>query len=164
MADTLSQAVLQAVKDTLTAYMPAKVPAFRPYQVKWHFTDRYVEPAEAPCILIMDRGWSKISETCRSQDSTGATVAGLVQRRTTCEIVVWLVGKDEDATTAALRVWCDGIAAVLDASPSLDETKLMVSAKSGANHETVNLGTQWFGAGQVRAEIDEYIRQGEVAL
>jgi hypothetical protein len=112
----------------------------------------------------MDRGWTKIKESCRSQDATGATVAGMVQRRMACEIAVWHVGKDEDALCKRLREWCDGIGAVLDASPSLGESKLVVSAKSGANQVTLNDGTQWFGAGQVRADIDVYIRQGEVTL
>ncbi len=164
MADTLSQAVLQAVKDTITAYMPAKVPGFRPREIKWHFVDKYLESAEAPCILILDRGWTKIKESCRSQDATGATVAGMVQRRMACEIAVWHVGKDEDALCERLREWCDGIAAVLDANQSLGETLLVGSAKSGANQVTIPEDSQWFGAGQVRADIDVYIRQGAVTL
>ena len=164
MADTLSLAMLKAVKDTITAYMPAKVLGFRPSKVKWHFRDKYVEPAEVPCVLVLDLGWTKISETCRSQDTTGATVAGLVQRRMACEIQVWNVSQDQEKLGVVLQEWCDGIAAVLDASPALDETKLVVSAKAGASQETMELDSQWFGSGQVRADIDVFIRQGEVTL
>jgi hypothetical protein len=96
MADTLSEGILKSVKDTLTAYLPAKVRAFRPGQVKWHYTDKYVDPAEAPAVLIVDRGWSTIEQTCRSTDLTGANVGGIVRRRMSCEIRVWNVAQSQD--------------------------------------------------------------------
>jgi hypothetical protein len=164
--NSIRKQVLEAVRDTLVAYMPAKVPTFMPRKVKWHFTDVFIEPSECPAISILDKGWANVDGTTRSLTLAGTAVGGFQWDRMAVEVQPWLKdgGRDDEQLRAALSEWCGAIKAVVDANNRLGQTKLAAEARSGSNFETLREGTLWFGAGQVVVQVDVFTRQGDIAL
>jgi len=165
--ETVSHEVLKAIRDALVSYLKGKVPTFNPKATTFHFTDAFIDPPDCPAISILDRGWTTVDETCRSQDLTGAAVGGMLWRRFSVEIQPWLTagGQDDAELRRTLRAWCDGIASVLDSYYRLGSTQLVAKPTAGANFETFPAANGlWFGAGQITASVDVYIRQGEVSL
>lgn len=160
----LSRQILQAIKDTVNTYLPAKVPGYTSAKATWKFGDTYVDNNDAPAITLVDRGWAKTFECTRGAAADGSVVAGLLGRRYSIEGRVWLKAKDEETLRDALRQWCGGIAAVLDAAHRLGEDKIVGSAKAGENFHTMDESSAWFGVGQLSIQVDAYIRQGDVAL
>jgi hypothetical protein len=167
MSDTsIGLSVLQALKDELVAQMPVKLQTFRKGDVKWYFTDTYIDPAMCPAICIVERGMQKTDETCRGGGLSGSTVGGMVWRTMAVEVRVWLKGggtTDEDLR-AKLLAWCGAVTAIVDASFQLEETTLIASTPGMSPPETMKVGQIWFGVGSVRVSVDVFTQQGAVAL
>jgi hypothetical protein len=166
MSSTISLAVLEALKTELASQMPKKVKGFAGGSVKWYFTDTYIDPGTCPAICIIERGWTKTEETCRGGGLSQTTVGGMVWRRFTVEVMVWLKGggTTDEVLRSQLQTWCDAVAAIMDASYQLETTQLIASSRSGANLETMRGTGGWFGVGQIRVDVDVFTQQGAVAL
>ena len=167
MAETISLNVLSAIKDSMKTYLPSKIPSMEMGKVNWRYGDTFADPGQCPIICIADRGWTKTDETCRGASLSGAAIGGMVWRKASVEVIVWLAGggTDDQDLRAKLQTWCDAVAAVAESDYHHEDFQLIVAATGAANLETTKTGsTLWLGAGQVKLSVDIFSQQGAVAL
>ena len=162
MSESISQAVLVAIWDTVSAALAVTVPQlFNPEDWNRHFTDRYVEPGEAPVMCIFDRpGFAVAGETTRSATAGGTELQGRQERHYTVTVRAWLEGPDEEVLRRDLRMVQDGVAAAISAKPLVQPYS--VAWVQGAEAIEANQVTAWYGAGDVTLLVQDFSDQGQV--
>jgi len=166
MAETFSNRLQRAVKETIATYGPFKIAGMQPKRVYWHMTAEIIhaEQCRFGSIGILDKGWTKTEETMRGCAVDGTLNPGMALSRHGYEIQVCLKGRKGEDLREQLNEWADGITAIFEDIYDLDGLPCCVLAEAGEPSIQIDEGSDTLQAVAVTLSIDVFRQQGEIEL
>lgn len=158
--------VLQALMDTLQAYLPAKLPNF-PRKVTWTFENEFAEAQQCPIVAVVcEDGTKEKYHTIRGLNQDGSVAAGGARQSMAPEIMVWLTGRQRADLLEEMRKWQRAIVAVIEDNWDLgtdaidcnpDQMAPMAPIPSGKGSDMLTVGV-------VRLRLEVATVQGNLSL
>lgn len=160
--DTFSRQVQDALRDTLTTYLPPLLPAAS--EATYWYQPEEFKALHCPAIFIYDGGWTKEFETIRGLNADGSLKQGIAQRRYSFDVDVYLRGRKADELRNELQRWADVITAVVENHWTLDNGAIDAEASRGEPTAPFEEGSSVLMATRIQVQADVWAMQGEIAL
>jgi hypothetical protein len=158
VSDTVSRQLQQALSDTLQAHLPDFIPAAA--NAHFYLQEEEFSAIRCPGVFVFDRGWTKEFESIRGIDGAGNVKPGIVQRRYSFDVQLYLKGRQSDSLRKDLQAWADAVTAVVETQWALGLQSAEAQAKSGDPQIVLDEESSVLMVSQVQVTADVWLFQG----